>query len=416
VSVPLPRLAVLITHPVQYTKPVFQALHARTDLELLVVFGCDHGLRASLDPDFGVPFAWDSAPSEGFPHRFASHAPLAALSSWRSALPIALRAVSLIRAFRPDAVLVFAYSPAFVSLATVLLRASGQRLLLRAEATDRALAHSRSRQWAKDQVLRLWYRMFRHVFPIGSDSNDHFARLGVPPQRRTPVRYAVDVEFFRYQVEHWLPQRALLRQSFAIPTDSLVLLWSGKITAVKHSDLLVEALKRLTPEQRQRIWLLVVGDGALRDSFQAAAERLLPAQCHFAGFVNQSELGRWYAMADALVFPSRQGETWGLVVNEALQFGLALLVSDHAGSARDLVAGPVAPPAGSRVFPSGDASALAGALQALLAAGVSPTPRAGADSAAALPHPLELADAVAAVTMAGVSRADGRSSAPRPIV
>jgi glycosyltransferase involved in cell wall biosynthesis len=413
---PLARLAVLITHPVQYTKPVFQALHARADLELLVVFGCDHGLRASLDPDFGVPFAWDSAPSEGFPHRFASHAPLVALSTWSSALPIALRAVGRIRAFRPDAVLVFAYSPAFISLATVLLRASGQRLLLRAEATDRALDHSRSRQWAKDQVLRLWYRMFRHVFPIGSDSNDHFARLGVPPHRRTPVRYAVDVEFFRHQVEQWLPQRAQLRQSLAIPADAVVLLWSGKITAVKHPGLLVEALELLKAEQRRRIWLLVVGDGALRDSFRSAAEHLLPGHCHFAGFVNQSELGRWYAMADALVFPSRQGETWGLVVNEALQFGLALLVSDHAGSARDLVAGPVAPPAGSRVFPSGDASALAGALQALLAGGVSSTPRAGADSAAALPHPFELADAVAAMTIAGVPMAFKRSSAPRPLV
>jgi hypothetical protein len=251
----LARLAVLITHPVQYNKPVFEALHARADLELLVVFGCDHGLRASLDPDFGVPFAWDSAPAEGFPHRFASHAPLAALSSWSSALPIALQAVALIRAFRPDAVLVFAYSPAFISLATVLLRARGQRLLLRAEATDRALAHSRSRQWAKDQVLRLWYRMFRHVFPIGSDSNDHFARLGVPPQRRTPVRYAVDVEFFRRQVEQWRPQRAQLRQSLAIAADALVLLWSGKITAVKHPGLVVEALEMLSAEQRQRIWL-----------------------------------------------------------------------------------------------------------------------------------------------------------------
>jgi hypothetical protein len=102
------------------------------------------------------------------------------------------------------------------------------------------------------------------------------------------------------------------------------------------------------------------------------------------------------------------------VVNEALQFGLALLVSDHAGSARDLVAGPVAPPAGSRVFPSGDASALGRALQALLAAAVSPTPGAAADSAAALPHPLELADAVAAVTMAAATRPFRRPSPARP--
>jgi hypothetical protein len=129
---------------------VFQALHGRADLELLVVFGCDHGLRNSLDPDFGVPFAWDSAPAEGFPHRLASHDPLPTLSNWFASVPIALRAVSLIQAFRPDAVLVFAYTPAFITEATLLLWLRGHRLLLRAEATDRALPRSSRRRWLKD--------------------------------------------------------------------------------------------------------------------------------------------------------------------------------------------------------------------------------------------------------------------------
>ncbi|MFM8277073.1 MAG: glycosyltransferase, partial [Cyanobium sp.] len=289
------RLAVLITHPVQYAKPVFQALHRRADVELLVVFGCDHGLRASLDPDFGVPFAWDSAPCEGFPHCFASHGPLDALSRPSTALPIAWRALSLIRAFRPDAVLVFAYSPAFITLGTVLLRLSGHRLLLRAEATDRALPRSPQRQWLRDGFLRLWYRMFAHVFPIGSDSNDHFARLGVPSRRRTRVLYAVDVDFFNRQVEHWGPRRHQLRRDAGIAEDAIVLLWSGKITPVKHPSLLLEALERLTPGERGRFWLLVVGDGRLRPEFEAGAQRLLPARTLFAGFVNQSELGRWYA-------------------------------------------------------------------------------------------------------------------------
>ena len=49
------RLAVLITHPIQYFKPVFQALAQEEAVELLVVFGCDHGLRTSLDPDLVCP-------------------------------------------------------------------------------------------------------------------------------------------------------------------------------------------------------------------------------------------------------------------------------------------------------------------------------------------------------------------------
>ena len=65
---PKPRLAVLITHPVQYFKPVLTGLAADPALELRVFFGCNHGSSPSVDPDFGVAFAWDSAPTEGYPH------------------------------------------------------------------------------------------------------------------------------------------------------------------------------------------------------------------------------------------------------------------------------------------------------------------------------------------------------------
>ena len=391
------RLAVLITHPVQYFRPVFAELAQDPELELLVLFGCDHGLRASVDPDFGVSFAWDCAPTDGFPHGLLSSAPLEALSSWRAALPLAWKAVKRLQAFRPDAVLVFAYTPAFITISTLLLRLSGQRLLLRADGTDRAFPRSRFKSLVKDTLLRLWYRQFDAVFPIGSDSDDHFRRLGVPARRRNPVRYAVDVDFFAAQVQQWLPQRQALRQAEAIGSDQLVLLWSAKMTPVKHPLLLLEALAQLPAVVRQRLWLLAVGDGPLRAVFEAGAEQLLPGRCRFVGFRNQRELGACYAMADALVFPSRQGETWGLVVNEALQFGLAVIASDHAGCVRDLLLGPTPPPGGSGVFPACDASALALALQAFAQAhphGFTPQPWQ------APPHPRDLAQAVIAVLRA----------------
>jgi glycosyltransferase involved in cell wall biosynthesis len=384
-------LAVLITHPVQYFRPVFAELARDPDLELLVVFGCDHGLRPSLDPDFGVTIAWDSAPTEGFRSVVLSHGPLADLSHWRTALPLAARLSQQLQAFRPDAVLVFAYTPAFITASTLLLRLQGQRLLLRADGTDRAFPRSRLKSALKDALLRRWYRQFAHVFPIGSDSDAHFRRLGVPDHRRTPVRYAVDVDYFAEQVTHWGPQRTCLRHEEAIPPDALVLLWSAKMTPVKHPQLLLEALALLPPAVRERFWLLAVGDGPLRPSFDAGAEQQLPQRCRFVGFRNQSELGRFYAMADALVLPSRHGETWGLVVNEALQFGLAVMASDHVGSGHDLVAAPAVSPAGSALFASEQPEALAHALQAFAAAhpnGFEPQPLAE------LPHPRDLAQAV----------------------
>ena len=381
------RLAVLITHPIQYFRPVFAELAKQPGLELRVFFGCDHGLRSSLDPDFGVSFAWDLPANEGFPHAFMSQAPLEQLSRLRCALPLAWRAARSISAWQPDRVLVFAYTPVFISLSTLLLKIRGQALLLRADGTDRAFPCSWLKSSIKDAVLRLWYRQFRHVFPIGTDSDRHFARLGVPQPHRHPVSYAVDVDFFAHQQQRWSHQRSRLRRELGIAPTDLVLLWSAKMTPVKAPFLVVEALAAMQEAVRQRLWLVAMGDGPLRQSFEAQLQPLLPGRSHFLGFCNQSEIGRGYAMADALVFPSTQGETWGLVVNEALQFGLAVIASDHPGCVADLLQLERPVPFGSSVFPNGNSEAMADAFQnfaGLYPQGFIPEPQAD------MPHPRDL--------------------------
>jgi len=179
-----------------------------------------------------------------------------------------------------------------------------------------------------------------------------------------------------------------LRREFGIGPTELVLLWSAKMTLVKSPCLVVEALAALSETVRQRFWFVAMGDGPLRHVFEVQLQTLLPGRCHFLGFCNQSEIGRGYAMADALVFPSVQGETWGLVVNEALQFGLAVIASDHPGCVADLLQSERPAPLGSAVFLSGNAQAMAKALQnfaGLHPQGFIPDPQT------AMPHPRDLA-------------------------
>src|SRR4029077_8667220 len=77
---------------------------------------------------------------------------------------------------------------------------------------------------------------------------------------------------------------------------------------------------------------------AARDAsaIPAAASSVVQPPVSFAGFLNQTEISRAYVAADCLVLPSDHGETWGLVVNEALASGLACLVSDACGCAQEL--------------------------------------------------------------------------------
>ncbi|TGD95679.1 glycosyltransferase family 4 protein [Methylobacterium nonmethylotrophicum] len=80
----------------------------------------------------------------------------------------------------------------------------------------------------------------------------------------------------------------------------------------------------------------VAGDGPLRAEMAARlSEAGIPAR--FDGYLSQEALAEAHASARLLLFPSR-GDVWGIVVNEALQSGAAVLASPHSGAARELLA------------------------------------------------------------------------------
>jgi glycosyltransferase involved in cell wall biosynthesis len=93
---------------------------------------------------------------------------------------------------------------------------------------------------------------------------------------------------------------------------------------------------------------------------ETACKEALGSRARVLGFLNQSEIGSAYAAGDVLVLPSRlgAGETWGLVVNEGMQFGLPAIVSDGVGCGPDLIDAD-----SGTVFASGDSLGLASAIQ-----------------------------------------------------
>ncbi len=154
------------------------------------------------------------------------------------------------------------------------------------------------------------------------------------------------------------------------------LLFCGKFISKKRPLDLVGAVQRLLGDGATvpPIHLIFVGSGELGAELRAACNICFDAEhpgtdlpkfqpgkpsSSFAGFLNQGEIVRAYVAADCLVLPSDTGETWGLVVNEAMATGLPCIASDQCGSAEDLVL-PLAP---KGVFPMGDLEALATAIQ-----------------------------------------------------
>jgi phosphatidylinositol alpha-mannosyltransferase len=127
----------------------------------------------------------------------------------------------------------------------------------------------------------------------------------------------------------------------------------------KGFPVLARAFARLAAQVADAL-LVVVGPGSGRASPQDLPVRLRHRVLEF-GRVTDDELPRYHAAADVFVAPALRGESFGLVVVEAMAAGVPVVASDIPGY-RDVVA------AGSNglLVPPGDPDALAGAIRRVL--------------------------------------------------
>ena len=352
------RLAVLASHPIQYQVPLFRRLAERPELEFTVLFSGDFGVREYADAGFGRPVRWDVDLLGGYRHEFLRNlSPRPSPSTfWGEINPEVVRRV---RGGGFDAVWVHGWGKASDCMALVSAIASGVPVLLRGES-NLLNPPSGPKAVAKRTLLSALFRRVSAFLAIGRYNAEFYRAHGVPEGRIHLAPYAVDNDAFLARAAECLPRRDALRRELGIAEDRPVVLFSGKLIGVKRPLDLLRAFERAAADVPAS--LVFLGDGALRGELEAyVAERGI-GHVHFAGFRNQGELGPYFAVADAFVLPSGY-EPWGLVVNEAMCFGLPVVASDHVGATGDLVREGK----NGFVFPAGDVDALADRLRTLLA-------------------------------------------------
>ena len=318
------RLCVLTTHPIQYMAPWFRALALEEMLDLQVIF-----LR-ELNPvqqgaGFGRAFQWDVPLREGYRSRVLGAAAGAA------ALPRLLsRLRKAVREIRPDAVLITGWNEPGLVAAYPLMNWLGVPVILRGEAN--AL---RPRSAFAKLLHRLLLGFVSAGVVIGKANRQFYLNNGFAADRLFAGAYFVESERMLAMAQAHAQARGGLRGENGFGDGDFVFSFVGKHVPFKRPMLLVEAAA-LARQRGLPVKLLFAGSGELSEALKRrAAELDVPAQ--FTGFLNQTEMWKAYVPADAFVLPSTNGETWGLVTNEAMLFGLPVIVSDQVGCGPDLV-------------------------------------------------------------------------------
>jgi glycosyltransferase involved in cell wall biosynthesis len=185
------------------------------------------------------------------------------------------------------------------------------------------------------RILKRWWvgqvtKRAAALLSIGIANRMFWESYGARPEQLYETRFAVDNDFFKRSIDARKGESDALRANLGL-TDRIIFLFVGRLIKRKNVDLIIRAICRLNDD---RIALVIAGSGIERDSLQELAGG--DPRVVFAGSVEQCRLPLYYAMADVMVLPARE-EPWGLVINEAMASGLAVIAHRHCGATLDLV-------------------------------------------------------------------------------
>jgi glycosyltransferase involved in cell wall biosynthesis len=366
------KLFIFEAHPVQYHAPVYRTLHRickeRASGQIHVFYATDITLRGHYDKGFGKKVAWDEPLLQGYPVAVLNNEKGTPLDGFNSLTGSGI--LSLLKRQRPDAILLTGLAYRFDWTAYFSALRLRIPLWIRTETQDQAFARSWAKSLVRSWFYRLAYAPINKALVIGRLNGAHYDAHGLSAEQHVRSPYCVVDRFERLTEQEAKASRHRVRTESGFGSGIQVLLFCGKLLPKKYPDALLEAMQRMRPEERQRFGIVYVGSGELETKLRSKAETLGNVKVHFAGFKNQTELAPYYLASDVLVLPSRQmGETWGLVVNEALHAGRRVIVSRFAGCHADFVDAP-----GVTVF-DGSVAGLVEALRPL-----PPLPLAGAQA------------------------------------
>lgn len=344
------------SHPIQYFAPLYQKI-TEDGLDVEVWYCSDESIRGEKDRQFGVNVKWDIPLLEGYRYRFFKN------YSWKPSIHagffglLNLGMLKSLWSTPKSLVIVHGWGYANSVLSIVFARLCGHQVALRGESPlNQELAKSPKSRFFKRVFLQYFLFQFvdRFLF-IGKENKAFYHYYGVQESQLVFTPYSVDNERFQQAAKELLPQKKELRIELGFPVESKIILFSGKYIFKKRPMDLLQAYAALDFPDKA---LVMVGEGELRSEMELYIQDKKLENVFLTGFVNQSEIVKYYAIADVFVMCSGDGETWGLSTNEAMNFGLPIVLSDRVGCAIDLVDDET-----GTIFPLGDIKALADSIK-----------------------------------------------------
>jgi glycosyltransferase involved in cell wall biosynthesis len=330
------KLVIVTTHPIQYQIPWFRGLEETGLYELTVLFGMlpDSAQQAV---GFGKDFSWDIPLLEGYRWKvLENYSKNPGLDDFSGINVPSIG--SELKSLKPDVVILTGWQSKMLIQAAVAAKIRGIPMVMRGDSNAMQL-----RPFYKRYLHQVFLKLFDAFITVGSSNRQFYYENSVSDAKLFDAPHFVDNARFLQTIEEKGTKIDELRSRLQIPESKFCFVYAGKLIDKKNVGELLKGFLMLCEKEKINnsdegltSHLLIIGDGEHRSELElSAVEKNLPVT--FAGFINQSDLPLYYAIGNCFLLCSDYGETWGLVVNEAMICGMPAIVSDRVGCGPDLI-------------------------------------------------------------------------------
>lgn len=298
-----------------------QSLLAANDCELTAIKVCSSGLPYDESHDL-LSLAGSCRSIQLFDH-----------GNIRAILPaeIAAQMWKQLESIRPDVVVAapIAFTPGITAVRWCRARRKGVVVMDDARSVDVP------RSTLVNAVKRRVYANVDAMFIPAQSHARTYIDFGVREDR---IFFGVDVVDNEWYANTAARYRGSAGRVGGVRLPDRFFLGAGRQVAKKNWITLLRAYAAYRNASGDDLWdLVLVGGGPEREKLEQFVATSAIQGVHFFPFVSPREMCAFYAHAGCLVLPSVLGETWGLVVNEAMACGLPLLISSECGCSETLL-------------------------------------------------------------------------------
>ncbi|MEE0969054.1 MAG: glycosyltransferase family 4 protein [Clostridia bacterium] len=209
----------------------------------------------------------------------------------------------------------------------------------------------------KDLIKRYLIRNAAMCFASGENAKQYFLKYGAKEDNIVIHTFSTLVADDILKSVPAQEKKKLLREQLDLPVDANIAIAVGRFIPLKRYDELIRAWKNMPDDYV----LTIIGGGEEEERYKQTIAELGLDNIILLPFFQKEELINYYMASDVFVHPT-SFDVWGLVVTEAMAFGLPTVVSDHCVAGLELIVNGK----NGYIVPVGDDNALCDRVQEIL--------------------------------------------------